>query len=91
LTGQGLITAVVVGVVIGVAGRALACRGRGVPLWLPPAAGVAGAVLATVVLWMADTDRTGPTLLEAGLQVFFAIVAVTIVAVTADPPGVRAR
>ncbi|GAA0434854.1 hypothetical protein Aca07nite_00070 [Actinoplanes capillaceus] len=91
MTGQSLITAVVVGVAVGTVGRVVACRGRGMPLWLPPAAGVAAAVLATVLSWTADPDQAGPTLLEIGLQLVSALAAVTTVAVTAGPSRAAAR
>ncbi|WP_328471417.1 hypothetical protein OHA21_07185 [Actinoplanes sp. NBC_00393] len=91
MTALSLIIAVTVGVVAGVTGRMLLRRGRTVPLWLPIAAGVAAAVLATVLSRMANTDRPGPTLTEILLQVLFAVAGVAVVAVTADqaPTGTR--
>lgn len=91
MTGLSLITAVAVGAVIGLAGRFLAFRGRTVPVWLPVAAGVAAAVMATVIARMANSDRPGPTVLELVLQVLFAAAGVAVVAVTADRPASRAR
>ncbi|SDT27837.1 GlsB/YeaQ/YmgE family stress response membrane protein [Actinoplanes derwentensis] len=89
MTGLSLITAVAIGAVIGIVGRVLTRRGRNVPLWLPVAAGVAAAVLATVIARMANSDRPGPTLLEIVLQVLFAAAGVAVVAVTADRPSSR--
>ncbi|BEL05229.1 hypothetical protein Q0Z83_034200 [Actinoplanes sichuanensis] len=87
MTGLSLIAAVTVGAVIGVAGRMLAARCRTVPVWLPPAAGVAAAVLATVLTRMASVGEPGPTLVEFVLQVLFAVAGVTAVALTAERPG----
>ncbi|MBG0565448.1 GlsB/YeaQ/YmgE family stress response membrane protein [Actinoplanes aureus] len=91
MTALSLIIAVTVGVVVGVAGRTLVRRGRTVPLWLPIAAGVAAAVLATVVARMANTARPGPTATEVVLQVLFAAAGVALVAVTADRRRGRIR
>ena len=90
MTGQDLITAVAVGAVVGAAGHLLLRRRRCVPWWVPLAAGVAAAVLATVLSWMAEPGRTGPTLLEIAVQVLAAVAGVTIVATTAagTPPAV---
>jgi uncharacterized membrane protein (UPF0136 family) len=84
MTAFSLIIAVTVGLVIGVAGRLVACRGRSAPWWLPVSAAVAAAVLATVAVRMANTDHTAPTLLEVALQLLFAVVGVAVVAATAD-------
>ena len=89
MTAHSLIIAVTAGVVLGVAGRLLVRR-RPVPLWLPVAAGVAAAVLATVVARAANSDRPGPTVVEVILQVLFAAAGVTLVLVTADRPAVPA-
>jgi hypothetical protein len=75
---------VTAGVVVGVAGRFLACRGRSVPLWLPIAAAVAAAMLATFVARMTGSDRPDPTLFEIVLQVLLTATAVAAVALTAD-------
>ena len=84
MTAHSLIIAMVVGLAVGVAGRVLACRNRTVPMWLPVAAAVAAAILATVIARMANSDRTGPTVLEFVLQALFAGAGVVVVAVTAD-------
>jgi hypothetical protein len=84
MTADSLIIAVTVGVVVGLAGRIVVCRGRDLPWWLPAAAGVAAAVMMTVITWMVDADRSGPTAIEVLLQALAAAAGVTIVAVTAD-------
>ncbi|WP_433796946.1 hypothetical protein [Actinoplanes sp. CA-252034] len=87
MTGLSLIAAVTVGAFLGAAGRMVAVRCRTAPWWLPPAAGVAAALLATVAVRMATAGGPGPTLVELVLQVLFAAAGVTLVALTADRPG----
>jgi uncharacterized membrane protein YeaQ/YmgE (transglycosylase-associated protein family) len=91
MTAYSLLIAVTVGLAVGVAGRFLACRGRPVPLWLPIAAGIAAAVLATVIARMVNSDRPDATVLEIALQVLFAAAAVAVVAYTADRPAAAFR
>lgn len=84
MTANSLITAVTVGLFIGVIGRLLTRRARLLPLWLPVSAAVGAAVLAAIIAERADADRPGPTVFEVILQVVFAVAGVTVVAVTAD-------
>jgi hypothetical protein len=81
MTVTSLVTAVAVGAVLGVAGWVVR---RGVPFWLPPAAGVGAAVFATTIARIAADLPAGFSLTELGLQVFFAASAVTAVVATAD-------
>ncbi|WP_328474399.1 GlsB/YeaQ/YmgE family stress response membrane protein [Actinoplanes sp. NBC_00393] len=85
MTAHSLIIAVTVGIVVGVAGHILTCRGRSVPLWLPPAAAVAAAVLATVIARMANASRPDLTPAEIIVQVLSAVAVVALVAVTGGP------
>jgi hypothetical protein len=87
MTAYSLVIAVAVGVVTGIAGRLLAGRNRVVPVWLPVAAGVAAAVLATVLIWMAAAVRPGLSKLAVTLQVLFAALGVAAVLITADRPA----
>ncbi|MEV0902765.1 hypothetical protein [Actinoplanes sp. NPDC049802] len=87
MTAHSLIIAVAVGVVTGVAGRLFARRRRLVPVWLPISAGVAAAVLATVLTWLADAILSGLSDAAVVLQVLFAAAAVAIVVLTADRPA----
>lgn len=84
MTAVSLVTAVTIGLVIGLAGRFVTTHGRGAPLWLPLAVGVGAAVFATIVTRMANADRTGLTVVEVLLQVLFAGAGVALVAATAD-------
>jgi uncharacterized membrane protein YeaQ/YmgE (transglycosylase-associated protein family) len=87
MTAHSLIIAVMVGVVTGIAGRLLAGRNRTLPVWLSVSAGVAAAVLATVLAWMVDSVRPGLSDLAVVGQVLFAVVAVAAVVITADRPA----
>ena len=84
MTAHSLITAVTVGLVAGLAGRTLIRRDRFMPLWLPVAAGVSAAVLASVISRMVNTQRPAPNVTEIALQVLFAVTGVALVAMTAD-------
>ncbi|MBU2664162.1 hypothetical protein KOI35_11725 [Actinoplanes bogorensis] len=81
MTVTSLVTAVAVGAALGVAGWTAR---RGVPFWLPPAAGVGAAVFATVITRIVADLRSGFSVTELVLQVFFAGAAVTAVVATAD-------
>ncbi|WP_127506240.1 GlsB/YeaQ/YmgE family stress response membrane protein [Actinoplanes solisilvae] len=84
MTLSSLVTALAVGVVLGLAGRSLVPAGRVVPFWVPVAVSVGAAVLATVVARLAGVDTAGVTAVEVVLQVIFASVGVALVAATAD-------
>ncbi|WP_436534651.1 GlsB/YeaQ/YmgE family stress response membrane protein [Actinoplanes sp. HUAS TT8] len=86
MTASSLLTAVTIGLVIGLAGRLLPRRARSVPVWLPAAAGVGAAVLATVIVRMTVPTGAGPGAAEVALQVLFATAGVAGVVTTADRP-----
>ncbi|GID32824.1 GlsB/YeaQ/YmgE family stress response membrane protein [Paractinoplanes brasiliensis] len=81
MTVTSLVTAVAVGVALGVAGSLVR---RGVPFWLPLAAGVGAAVFATTVVRIAADLPSGFSLTELGLQVLLAAAAVAAVVATAE-------
>ena len=91
MSALSLVTAVSVGLVLGLTGHLLIRRGRIVPLWLPPAAGVGAAVMAAVIARRANNERPAPTVAEVILEVLFAAAGVSLVAWTADrqPAGGR--
>ena len=84
MTVTSLVTAVLVGGALGVAGHLLTRAGRRVPFWLPPTVGVGMAVFATTVARIAADLPSGFSLTEVGLQVFFAGAGVAAVVTTAD-------
>lgn len=92
MTASSLISAVTVGVVIGLAGWLLIRRARVAPPWLPVAGSVGAALLATILARLATTDQTSLTAPVVVLQILFAAAGVAAVAGTADrsKPGASA-
>jgi hypothetical protein len=88
MTGTSLITAVAVGLVLGVLVRWLVPACRGVPFWLPLAVGFGAAIMGTVAARLAGVDASQLSPVELILQVALAGLGVGAVALTADgqPP-----
>jgi hypothetical protein len=84
MTATSLISAVTVGLVLGVLARWLVAACRSVPFWLPPAAGVGAAVLATVAARLAGVDGSQVSLIEVILQLGAAGLSLSAVAATGD-------
>lgn len=79
----GLITALVIGLVIGALGRLVVPGKQKIPIWLTLLIGVVAAVIGTLVagaLGVADTR--GIDWIELAIQVGFAAVGVSLVAGT---------
>jgi hypothetical protein len=93
MTTVSLVTAVAIGLAVGLAGLFTSSRiRRSVPFWLPAAVGIGTAMLATLLAQMTDPGRAGLTAVELILQVGFAVAGVTVVAVTTRrrPPASHA-
>ncbi|KUL22817.1 hypothetical protein [Actinoplanes awajinensis] len=89
MTTVSLVTAVAVGLVIGLASLITSSQiRRNVPIWLPAAVGIGTAMLATLIAQMTDPGRAGLTTVELILQVTFPVAGLAVVAVTArrHPP-----
>ena len=84
MTVTSLVTAVAVGVALGVLGCLAVPAGRRVPFWLPPAVAVGAAVFATTVARTAADLPPGFSLTELGLQVGSGAAVVAAVLATAD-------
>ncbi|WP_250005626.1 GlsB/YeaQ/YmgE family stress response membrane protein [Actinoplanes sp. M2I2] len=84
MTVTSLVTAVVIGGALGVAGHLLTKADRRVPFWLPPTVGVGAAVFATTVARIAADLPTGLSLAELTLQVVFGGAGVAAVVTTGD-------
>jgi uncharacterized membrane protein YeaQ/YmgE (transglycosylase-associated protein family) len=91
VTGTSLITAVTVGLVVGVLVRWLVPACRSVPFWLPMAVGIGAAILGTVVARLAGVDDSQVSLIELVLQVALAGLGVGAVALTADRQAPSSR
>jgi len=91
VTGTSLLTAVAVGLVLGILGRWLMPTCRGVPFWLAPAVGVGAALLGTVAARFAGVQTSQVSPVELVLQVVLAGLSVSAVAMTADKQPSNSR
>ena len=82
----GLITALVIGLIIGALGRLVAPGRQNLPIWLTLLVGVAAALLGSAIAAALGVDQTrGIDWIELIIQVLLAAVGVSVVA------GVYAR
>jgi uncharacterized membrane protein YeaQ/YmgE (transglycosylase-associated protein family) len=91
MTVTGIITAIVVGLVLGVLGRMVAPGAQKIPIWLTILVGIAAAFIGT---WIAkaigiSTETDGIDWLEVIVQVVVAAVGVTLVASLMGKRGAR--
>ncbi|TDD95842.1 GlsB/YeaQ/YmgE family stress response membrane protein [Actinomadura rubrisoli] len=80
MTIEGGLAAIVLGVVIGVLGRLIVPGRRGMPVWLPIAAGVAAAFAGTGLSHMVGLERDGWDYWETAFQIGFAAVGASLAA-----------
>ncbi len=86
MTVTGIITALIVGLIIGALGRLVVPGKQNIPIWLTLVIGVVAALLGTLVAGLFGVDDTGGIdWIELILQVAFAAVGVALVA------GMRGR
>jgi uncharacterized membrane protein YeaQ/YmgE (transglycosylase-associated protein family) len=77
----GIISAIIVGAILGVVGRAIAPGDQKIPWWLTILTGIAAAFVGTLLARPFGWDKTdGIDFLEIVLQVIVAVVGVTLVA-----------
>jgi ABC-type Fe3+-siderophore transport system permease subunit len=88
MTVTSLVTAIVLGIVIGGACRISIAAQRHAPMWLPVTASVGAALLGTIVFRIAGHDASGTSALELIVQVASAAMGAAMVAVTADRQSV---
>lgn len=82
----GIITALLIGLIIGALGRLVVPGKQNIPIWLTLLIGVVAALVGTLVAGLLDVaDTPGIDWIELILQVGFAAAGVAIVA------GVRGR
>jgi hypothetical protein len=84
MTATSLVSAVSVGLVLGLLTRWLVPACRSVPFWLPVAVGVGAALLGTVAARFAGVDTSQVSPVELVLQVTLAGLGLGAVAATAD-------
>ena len=83
VTVTGIITALIVGLIVGALGRLVVPGKQHIPLWLTLVIGVVAALLGTVIARAAGVDTNGFSWLELLIQVAMAALGVGIVAGTA--------
>ncbi|MBQ0902546.1 GlsB/YeaQ/YmgE family stress response membrane protein [Micromonospora sp. U21] len=79
----GLVTALLVGVTIGLLGRLIIPGRREAPIWLTVAVGVVAALAGTIVARLAGVDTHALNLLAVIIEVGLAGIAVVLVVATA--------
>ncbi|MFU8850873.1 hypothetical protein ACNAW0_07785 [Micromonospora sp. SL1-18] len=86
MTGSALLSALAIGIGVGIVGRLALPGPKAAPVWLTVALGVAAALLGSVTIRLIglDVNQTLPLLLA---QVGFAIPAVVVGVVTAGRRG----
>jgi uncharacterized membrane protein YeaQ/YmgE (transglycosylase-associated protein family) len=90
MTITGIITAIVIGAIIGFLGRLVAPGKQNIPIWLTVLVGIVAAFLGT---WIASlfgvADTGGIDWIELVMQIVVAAIGVTIVAGIYGRRGVR--
>ena len=82
----GIITAIIIGLIIGALGRLVVPGKQNIPIWLTLVIGVVAAILGTLVAGALDVaDTRGIDWIELIIQVVFAAIGVALVA------GLRGR
>ena len=83
---SGILTAIIIGLIIGALGRLVVPGKQDIPIWLTLVIGVVAAILGTLLAGALDVaDTPGIDWIELALQVGFAAVGVALVA------GLRGR
>ena len=81
MTVTGIITAIIIGAIIGILGRALAPGKQNIPIWLTIVVGIIAAFIGTAIAQAFDVSSTGGIdWIELLFQVVVAAVGVTLAA-----------
>ncbi|HET6532626.1 MAG TPA: GlsB/YeaQ/YmgE family stress response membrane protein [Actinoplanes sp.] len=91
MTITGLLTALVVGLIVGALGRLVVPGRQTISIWLTLAIGVAAALLGTVLARLAGLNASGFSFLTLLVQVGLAGAGVALVAGTAGRRGTGVR
>jgi uncharacterized membrane protein YeaQ/YmgE (transglycosylase-associated protein family) len=83
MTITGIITAIIVGLIIGALGRLVVPGRQNIPIWLTLAIGVLAALLGTILARFVGVDTAGFSFLQLLLQIALAAGGVALVAGTA--------
>ncbi|BCB79369.1 hypothetical protein GCM10022251_21610 [Phytohabitans flavus] len=80
MTATGIISALIIGLIIGALGRLVVPGRQNIPIWLTMVIGVAAALLGTVIARAAGVaDTSGFDWTEALIQVVLAAIGVALV------------
>lgn len=82
MTVTGIITAIVVGLIIGALGRLVVPGRQNIPIWLTMLIGVVAALLGTVLARAIGVNTSGFSFVELLVQVALAALGVAVVAGT---------
>ena len=90
MTVSGIITALIVGLIIGALGRLVVPGKQNIPIWLTMVVGVVAALLGTVIARaMGFADTSGFDWRELAVQIVLAAIGVTIAANAYARRGLR--
>ena len=77
----GIITAIIIGLIIGVLGRLVVPGRQSIPLWITLVIGIVAALIGTAAAGALDVaDTKGIDWIELGIQVVLAAVGVSLAA-----------
>ena len=81
MTASGIISAIIIGLIIGALGRLVVPGRQPIPIWLTIVIGIAAALVGTWIAYALDVGRTpGIDWIELLLQIALAAVGVLLVA-----------
>jgi uncharacterized membrane protein YeaQ/YmgE (transglycosylase-associated protein family) len=81
MTPEGIITAIIIGAIIGALGRLMVPGRQSMPIWLTIVVGIGAALLGSVIAGAMDVRNTaGIDWIEILIQVVLAAIGVAIVA-----------
>ncbi|MDH2428979.1 GlsB/YeaQ/YmgE family stress response membrane protein [Sphaerisporangium sp. TRM90804] len=83
MTVSGIITALIVGLIVGALGRWIVPGKQNIPIWVTMAIGVVAALLGTILARAVGIDTSGFSLLTLLVQIGLAALGVVVVAGTA--------
>lgn len=89
MTVIGIVSALIVGLIVGALGRLVVPGKQNIPLWLTLVIGVVAALLGTVVAHAAGISTSGFSVLELVIQVALAALGVALVAGTRGRRALR--
>jgi uncharacterized membrane protein YeaQ/YmgE (transglycosylase-associated protein family) len=88
MTADGIISAIIIGAIIGALGRLVLPGRQSLPIWLTIVVGIVAAVLGSIIAGVLGVETTnGVDWIEIFIQVLLAAIGVAIVAGTVGRRG----